>query len=76
MVDNFTHQFTHAATILTSFSLRNESSEDLVKRVSNDATLLHNFTKLLSTDYSVDFVRALLLNEQFIITLKNIRGDF
>lgn len=75
MVSNFTHQLIHAATILTTFAIPNESNDSLINRVISDNNLIIEFTKLLSSDYTIDFVRALLLNNNFKETLKNIRGD-
>lgn len=77
MVNNiYSHQFTHAATVLTTF-IENpkEKSEDLINKVYNNNNLLIKFTQLLSSDYSLDFVKSILLNEEFKKTLKKIRGD-
>lgn len=74
MVD-YSHQMTHAATVLLAFSKPNETSEQLIERVSNDSDTLLEFTKLLSNDYTVYLVKSILSNDEFKRTLKNIRGE-
>ena len=71
----YDHQITHIATMISMLRHSDETSQQLVSRILSDNDLLVQTQRLVSTEYTIDFIRAILLNPEFqnLLDKMNIR---
>lgn len=59
------HQMHHVVTMISILRLPNESSSEFVNRILSNNDLLVQAQRLISIEYTIDLIRAILLNPEF-----------